>query len=214
MRCLSVVILVLCFCYQSLAIADSISAKISVRTSVYRVEPDGSVQRLQPRYSPTLNPIWLKSLEKPMLKTTDSDSDSVSEQSGQSRISAGDILRYVISVSNETDFVVPALALQISEEIAPGVSLWSYSSEQSARWDIEPRQHAEAPDRDKIRSGVDAPKSVLMASNLKQLRLQNLAPLEVGGQMTFAYDVIVLEPQLGEARHSQSSGTELEAPRP
>ena len=210
MRCLSVVILVLCFCYQSLAIAGSINAKISVRTSVYRVEPDGSVQRLQPRYSPTLNPIWLKSLEKPMLKTT----DSVSEQSGQSRISAGDILRYVISVSNETDFVVPALALQISEEIAPGVSLWRYSSEQSARWDIEPRQHAEAPDRDKIRSGVDAPKSILMASNLKQLRLQNLAPLEVGGQMTFAYDVIVLEPQLGEARLSQSSGTESEAPRP
>ena len=210
MRCLSVVILVLCFCYQSLAIAGSINAKISVRTSVYRVEPDGSVQRLQPRYSPTLNPIWLKRLEKPMLKTT----DSVSEQSGQSRISAGDILRYVISVSNETDFVVPALALQISEKIAPGVSLWRYSSEQSARWDIEPRQHAETSDRDKIRSGVDAPKSILMASNLKQLRLQNLAPLEVGGQMTFAYDVIVLEPQLGEARHSQSSGTELEAPRP
>ena len=210
MRCLSFVLLVLCFCYQSPAIAGSINAKISVRTSVYRVEPDGSVQRLQPRYSPTLNPIWLKRLEKPMLKTT----DSVSEQSGQSRISAGDILRYVISVSNETDFVVPALALQISEEIAPGVSLWRYSSEQSARWDIEPRQHAEAPDRDKIRSGVDAPKSILMASNLKQLRLQNLAPLEVGGQMTFAYDVIVLEPQLGEARLSQSSGTELEAPRP
>lgn len=212
MRCLSFVLLVLCFCYQSPAIAGSINAKISVRTSVYRVEPDGSVQRLQPRYSPTLNPIWLKSLEKPMLKTT--DSDSVSEQSGQSRISAGDILRYVISVSNETDFVVPALALQISEEIAPGVSLWRYSSEQSARWDIEPRQHAETSDRDKIRSGVDAPKSILMASNLKQLRLQNLAPLEVGGQMTFAYDVIVLEPQLGEARLSQSSGTELEAPRP
>ena len=210
MRCLSFVLLVLCFCYQSPAIAGSINAKISVRTSVYKVEPDGSVQRLQPRYSPTLNPIWLKRLEKPMLKTT----DSVSEQSGQSRISAGDILRYVISVSNETDFVVPALALQISEEIAPGVSLWSYSSEQSARWDIEPRQHAEAPDRDKIRSGVDARKSILMASNLKQLRLQNLAPLEVGGQMTFAYDVIVLEPQLGEARLSQSSGTELEAPRP
>ena len=145
-----------------------------------------------------------------MLKTT----DSVSEQSGQSRISAGDILRYVISVSNETDFVVPALALQISEKIAPGVSLWRYSSEQSARWDIEPRQHAETSDRDKIRSGVDAPKFILMASNLKQLRLQNLAPLEVGGQMTFAYDVIVLEPQLGEARLSQSSGTELEAPRP
>ena len=177
---------------------------------MYRVEPDGSVQRLQPRYSPTLNPIWLKRLEKPMLKTT----DSVSEQSGQSRISAGDILRYVISVSNETDFVVPALALQISEEIAPGVSLWRYSSEQSARWDIEPRQHAEASDRDKIRSGVDATKPRLMASNLKQLRLQNLAPLEVGGQMTFAYDVIVLEPQLGEAGLSQSSGTELEAPRP
>ena len=210
MRCLSFVLLVLCFCYQSPAIAGSINAKISVRTSVYRVEPDGSVQRLQPRYSPTLNPIWLKRLEKPMLKTT----DSVSEQSGQSRISAGDILRYVISVSNETDFVVPALALQISEEIAPGVSLWRYSSEQSARWDIEPRQHAETSDRDKIRSGVDAPKFILMASNLKQLRLQNLAPLEVGGQMTFAYDVIVLEPQLGEARHSQSSGTELEAPRP
>ena len=210
MRCLSVVILSLCFCCQSLAIAGSINAKISVRTSVYRVEPDGSVQRLQPRYSPTLNPIWLKSLEKPMLKTT----DSVSEQSGQSRISAGDILRYVISVSNETDFVVPALALQISEEIAPGVSLWRYSSEQSARWDIEQRQHAETSDRDKIRSGVDAPKFILMASNLKQLRLQNLAPLEVGGQMTFAYDVIVLEPQLGEARLSQSSGTELEAPRP
>ncbi len=56
MRCLSVVILVLCFCYQYLAIADSISAKISVRTSVYRVEPDGSVQRLQPRYSPTIEP--------------------------------------------------------------------------------------------------------------------------------------------------------------
>ena len=210
MRCLSLVLLVLCFCYQSPAIAGSINAKISVRTSVYRVEPDGSVQRLQPRYSPTLNPIWLKRLEKPMLKTT----DSVSEQSGQSRISAGDILRYVISVSNETDFVVPALALQISEEIAPGVSLWRYSSEQSARWDIEPTQYAEASDRDKIRSGVDAPKSILMASNLKQLRLQNLAPLEVGGQMTFAYDVIVLEPQLGEARLSQSSGTELEAPRP
>ena len=210
MRCLSFVLLVLCFCYQSPAIAGSINAKISVRTSVYRVEPDGSVQRLQPRYSPTLNPIWLKRLEKPMLKTT----DSVSEQSGQSRISAGDILRYVISVSNETDFVVPALALQISEEIAPGVSLWRYSSEQSARWDIEPKQHAETSDRDKIRSGVDAPKSILMASKLKQLRLQNLAPLEVGGQMTFAYDVIVLEPQLGEARLSQSSGTELEAPRP
>ena len=210
MRCLSFVLLVLCFCYQSPAIAGSINAKISVRTSVYRVEPDGSVQRLQPRYSPTLNPIWLKRLEKPMLKTT----DSVSEQSGQSRISAGDILRYVISVSNETDFVVPALALQISEEIAPGVSLWRYSSEQSARWDIEPKQHAETSDRDKIRSGVDAPKFILMASNLKQLRLQNLAPLEVGGQMTFAYDVIVLEPQLGEARLSQSSGTELEAPRP
>jgi len=210
MRCLSFVLLVLCFCYQSPAIAGSINAKISVRTSVYRVEPDGSVQRLQPRYSPTLNPIWLKSLEKPMLKTT----DSVSEQSGQSRISAGDILRYVISVSNETDFVVPALALQISEKIAPGVSLWRYSSEQSARWDIEPKQHAETSDRDKIRSGVDAPKFILMASNLKQLRLQNLVPLEVGGQMTFAYDVIVLEPQLGEARLSQSSGTELEAPRP
>ena len=210
MRGLSFVLLVLCFCYQSPAIAGSINAKISVRTSVYRVEPDGSVQRLQPRYSPTLNPIWLKRLEKPMLKTT----DSVSEQSGQSRISAGDILRYVISVSNETDFVVPALALQISEKIAPGVSLWRYSSEQSARWDIEPRQHAETSDRDKIRSGVDAPKFILMASNLKQLRLQNLAPLEVGGQMTFAYDVIVLEPQLGEARLSQSSGTELEAPRP
>ena len=32
--------------------------------------------------------------------------------------------------------------------------------------------------------------------------------------MTFAYDVIVLEPQLGEAWLSQSSGTELEAPDP
>ena len=210
MRHLSAVILVLCFCYQSLVIAGSINAKIVVRTTVFKVEPDGSLQRLQPRFSPSLNPIWLKRLEKPMLKTTDSGS----EQSGQSRISAGDILRYVISVSNETDFVVPALALQISEEIAPGVSLWRYSSEQSARWDIEPKQHAETSDRDKIRSGVDAPKFILMASNLKQLRLQSLAPLEVGGQMTFAYDVIVLEPQLGEARLSQSSGTELEAPRP
>ena len=209
MSYLSAVILVLCFSYQSLVIAGSISAKISVRTTVYKVESDGSVQRLQPRYSPTLNPIWLKSLEKPMLKTT--DSDSVSEQSGQSGISAGDVLRYVISVSNETDFVVPALGLQISEEIAPGVSLWRYSPEQSARWDIEPRQHAEASDRDKIRSGVDALTRIVTASNVKQLRLQNLAPLEVGGQMIFAYDVIVLEPQFGEARHSQSSGAELEA---
>ena len=210
MRCLSAVILVLCFCYQSLAIAGSINAKISVQTSVYKVEPDGSVQRLLPRYSPSLNPIWLNSLEKPMLKTTDSDI----EQAGQSGISAGDVLRYVIRVSNETDFVVPALALQMSEELAPGVSLWRYSPEQSARWNIEPSQHAEASDRDKIRSGVNAPTSTIMASNAKHLRLQNLAPLEVGGQMTFAYDVIVLEPQLGEARLSQSSGTELEAPRP
>ena len=210
MRCLSAVILVLCFCYQSLAIAGSINAKVAVQTSVYKVEPDGSVQRLLPRYSLALNPIWLNSLEKPMLKTTDSDS----EQPGQSGISAGDVLRYVIRVSNETDFVVPALALQISEELAPGVSLWRYSPEQSARWNIEPSQHAEASDRDKIRSGVNAPTSKIMASNAKQLRLQNLAPLEVGGQMTFAYDVIVLEPQLGEARLSQSSGTELEAPRP
>ena len=212
MRCLSAVILVLCFCYQSLAIAGSINAKVAVQTSVYKVEPDGSVQRLLPRYSPSLNPIWLKSLEKPMLKTT--DSDSVSEQSGQSGISAGDVLRYVIRVSNETDFVVPALALQISEELAPGVSLWRYSPEQSARWNIEPSQHVEASDRDKIRRVVDAPTSTIVASNAKQLRLQNLAPLEVGGQMTFAYDVIVLEPQLGEARLSQSSGTELEAPSP
>ena len=212
MRCLSVVILVLCFCYQSLAIAGSVNAKISVQTSVYKVEPDGSVQRLLPRYSPALNPIWLKSLEKPMLKTT--DSDSVSEQSGQSGISAGDVLRYVIRVSNETDFVVPALALQISEELAPGVSLWRYSPEQSARWNIEPSQHAEASDRDKIRRVVDAPTSTIVASNAKHLRLQNLAPLEVGGQMTFAYDVIVLELQFGEARLSQSSGTELKAPRP
>ena len=210
MRCLSAVILVLCFCYQSLAIAGSINAKISVQTSVYKVEPDGSVQRLLPRYSPSLNPIWLKRLEKPMLKTTDSDS----EQPGQSGISAGDVLRYVIRVSNETDFVVPALALQISEELAPGVSLWRYSPEQSARWNIEPSQHAEASDRDKIRRVVDAPTSKIMASNAKQLRLQNLAALEVGGQMTFAYDVIVLEPQLGEARLSQSSGAELVAPRP
>ena len=210
MRCLSAVILVLCFCYQSLAIAGSINAKISVQTSVYKVEPDGSVKRLLPRYSLALNPIWLKSLEKPMLKTTDSDS----EQPGQSGISAGDVLRYVIRVSNETDFVVPALALQISEELAPGVSLWRYSPEQSARWNIEPSQHAEASDRDKIRRVVDAPTSTIVASNAKHLRLQNLAPLEVGGQMTFAYDVIVLEPQLGEARLSQSSGTELEAPRP
>ena len=212
MRCLSAVILVLCFCYQSLAIAGSINAKVAVQTSVYKVEPDGSVQRLLPRYSPALNPIWLKSLEKPMLKTT--DSDSVSEQSGQSGISAGNVLRYVIRVSNETDFVVPALALQISEELAPGVSLWRYSPEQSARWNIEPSQHAEASDRDKIRRVVDAPTSTIVASNAKHLRLQNLAPLEVGGQMTFAYDVIVLEPQLGEARLSQSSRTELEAPRP
>ena len=212
MRCLSVVILVLCFCYQSLAIAGSINAKIAVQTSVYKVEPDGSVQRLLPRYSLALNPIWLNSLEKPMLKTT--DSDSVSEQSGQSGISAGDVLRYVIRVSNETDFVVPALALQISEELAPGVSLWRYSPEQSARWNIEPSQHAEASDRDKIRRVVDAPTSTIVASNAKHLRLQNLAPLEVGGQMTFAYDVIVLELQFGEARLSQSSGTELEAPRP
>ena len=212
MRCLSAVILVLCFCYQSLAIAGSINAKVAVQTSVYKVEPDGSVQRLLPRYSLALNPIWLKSLEKPMLKTT--DSDSVSEQSGQSGISAGNVLRYVIRVSNETDFVVPALALQISEELAPGVSLWRYSPEQSARWNIEPSQHAEASDRDKIRRVVDAPTSTIVASNAKHLRLQNLAPLEVGGQMTFAYDVIVLEPQLGEARLSQSSGTELEAPRP
>lgn len=212
MRCLSAVILVLCFCYQSLAIAGSINAKVAVETSVYKVEPDGSVQRLLPRYSPALNPIWLKSLEKPMLKTT--DSDSVSEQSGQSGISAGDVLRYVIRVSNETDFVVPALALQISEELAPGVSLWRYSPEQSARWNIEPSQHAEASDRDKIRRVVDAPTSKIMASNAKQLRLQNLAALEVGGQMTFAYDVIVLELQFGEARLSQSSGTELKAPRP
>ena len=210
MRCLSAVILVLCFCYQSLAIAGSINAKISVQTSVYKVEPDGSVQRLLPRYSPSLNPIWLKSLEKPMLKTTDSDS----EQPGQSGISAGDVLRYVIRVSNETDFVVPALALQISEELAPGVSLWRYSPEQSARWNIEPSQHAEASDRDKIRRVVDAPTSTIVASNAKHLRLQNLAPLEVGGQMTFAYDVIVLELQFGEARLSQSSGTELKAPRP
>ena len=212
MRCLSAVILVLCFCYQSLAIAGSINAKIAVQTAVYKVEPDGSVQRLLPRYSPALNPIWLKSLEKPMLKTT--DSDSVSEQSGQSGISAGNVLRYVIRVSNETDFVVPALALQISEELAPGVSLWRYSPEQSARWNIEPSQHAEASDRDKIRRVVDAPTSTIVASNAKHLRLQNLAPLEVGGQMTFAYDVIVLELQFGEARLSQSSGTELKAPRP
>lgn len=210
MRCLSAVILVLCFCYQSLAIAGSINAKVAVQTSVYKVEPDGSVQRLLPRYSPSLNPIWLKSLEKPMLKTTDSDS----EQSAQSGISAGDVLRYVIRVSNETDFVVPALALQISEELAPGVSLWRYSPEQSARWNIEPSQHAEASDRDKIRRVVDAPTSTIVASNAKHLRLQNLAPLEVGGQMTFAYDVIVLELQFGEARLSQSSGTELKAPRP
>ena len=192
MRHLSAVILVLCFCYQSLVIAGSINAKIVVRTTVFKVEPDGSLQRLQPRFSPSLNPIWLKSLEKPMLRTI--DSDSLSEQSGQSGISAGDILRYVISVSNETDFVVPALALQIGEEIAPGVSLWRYSSEQSARWDIETRQHVEASDRGNIRSGVDAQASILMASHVKQLRLQNLAPLEIGGQMTFAYDVIVLEP--------------------
>ena len=192
MRHLSAVILVLCFCYQSLVIAGSINAKIVVRTTVFKVEPDGSLQRLQPRFSPSLNPIWLKSLEKPMLKTI--DSDSLSEQSGQSGISAGDILRYVISVSNETDFVVPALALQIGEEIAPGVSLWRYSPEQSASWDIETRQHVEASDRDNIRSGVDAQASILMASHVKQLRLQNLAPLEIGGQMTFAYDVIVLEP--------------------
>ena len=210
MRCLSAVILVLCFCYQSLAIAGSINAKVAVQTSVYKVEPDGSVQRLLPGYSLALNPIWLNSLEKPMLKTTDSDS----EQPGQSGISAGDVLRYVIRVSNETDFVVPALALQISEELAPGVSLWRYSPEQSARWNIEPSQHAEASDRDKIRSGVNAPTSTIVASNAKHPRLQNLAPLEVGGQMTFAYDVIVLELQFGEARLSQSSGTELEAPRP
>ena len=192
MRHLSAVILVLCFCYQSLVIAGTINAKIVVRTTVFKVEPDGSLQRLQPRFSPSLNPIWLKSLEKPMLRTI--DSDSLSEQSGQSGISAGDILRYVISVSNETDFVVPALALQIGEEIAPGVSLWRYSPEQSASWDIETRQHVEASDRDNIRSGVDAQASILMASHVKQLRLQNLAPLEIGGQMTFAYDVIVLEP--------------------
>ena len=210
MRYLSAVILILCFCYQSPAIAGSINAKVTVQTTVYKVEPDGSVQRLQPRYSPALNPMWLKSLDKPMLKTT--DSDSVSEQPGQSGISAGDVLRYVIRVSNETDFAVPALALQISEEIAPRVSLLRYLPEQSEVWDIEPRQHSEASDRDAIQSGDGAPRSIEMASRVKRLRLQNLAPLEVGDQMTFAYDVIVLEPELGEARLSQSSGTELEMP--
>jgi LPS sulfotransferase NodH len=210
MRCLSAVILVLCFCYQSLAIAGSINAKIAVQTTVYKVEPDGSVQRLQPRYGPALNPMWLKSLGKPMLEMTNSDS----EPPGESGISAGDVLRYVIRVSNETDFAIPALALQISEEVAPGVSLWRYSPDQSARWDIEPRQHAEALDRDEIRSGVEVLRSNEMASNVKQLRLQNLAPLAVGGQMTFAYDVIVLETQIGAGQISQSSETELEVPRP
>ena len=106
---------------QSAVSAGPMGAKIEVSTKVYSVAVDGSVQLLWPSPSFALDPSTLKHLSARILLQTPSATGSPAEMP-KKRL-AGDVLRYEITVSNETDFLLPAFALDIREQPA---SAWRY----------------------------------------------------------------------------------------
>ena len=200
MRYFPTVIFWVLLCMQSAVSAGPMGAKIEVLTKVYSVAVDGSVQLLRPSPSFALDPSTLKNFSARILLPTPSATGSSAEVPKQ-RV-AGDVLRYEITVSNETDFLVPALALDIREQLAPGVALLAYSQEQKNRWHIELVDNSRSLVSGSSQSNRNSSAPMKIRSSGQRLRLQNLEPLGAGGQLVFAYDVTVLE----------SHGRELQTP--
>ena len=183
----------LLFCVQCEVSAGPIDAKVRVQSKVYSVAEDGSVQLLRPSPSFVLDLSTLKNLSARIL--TPDASLAATPITGTNDIVAGDVLRYEITVSNETDFLVPALALDILEQIAPSVALTGYAQGHNNRWRVERLPNLQSLNSDSLRSATNPLASMETGSSGQRLRLRNLEPLGVGGQLVFAYDVTVLESQ-------------------
>ena len=196
MRHFPTVIFWVVLCIQSAVSAEPMGGKIEVLTKVYSVAVDGSVQLLWPSPSFALDPSTLKNFSARILLPTPSATGSSAEV--PKTMVAGDVLRYEITVSNETDFLVPALALDIREQLAPGVALLAYSQEQKNRWHIQLEDNSRSLARVSSRSTMSSSAPIKLGSNGQRLRLQNLELLGAGGQLVFVYDVTVLESHGGE----------------
>ena len=187
-------------CIQSAVGSEPTGAKIELLTKVYSVSADGSVKLLWPRPSFALDTSTLKNFSARILLPTPRATDGLAKVPKQ--WVAGDVLRYEITVSNKTDFLVPALALDIREHLARDVALLAYSQEQENRWHVELVDNSRSLGSDSSRSNMNSSAPMKIGSSGKRLRLQNLEPLDAGGQLVFAYDVTVLE----------SLGRELQTP--
>ena len=188
----------LLLCIQFEVSAGPIDAKVRVQTKVYSVAGDGSVQLLRPAPSFVLDPSTLENFSARIL--TPNASLPASPTTATNEIAVGDVLRYEITVSNETDFLVPALALDIREQIATGVALREYSQEQKERWHIELVGNSMSLSSDLLPSNTNSFALAGTGSSGQRLRLQNLEPLGAGGQLVFVYDVTVLKSQGREPR--------------
>ena len=198
MRYLVIAILSVLLCLQGAANAELEHAKVHVHTKVYSVAGDGSVQLLRPSPSSVLDSSTLQDISARILTPNSDPAKGLATATND--IVAGDVLRYEITVSNETDFVVPALALNIYEEIATGAALMGYSQEQQERWRIELVDNPASLNSDAVRRITNPSATLGTGSSGQRLRLQNLKPLRIGGQLEFAYDVTVRKSQRGEQR--------------
>lgn len=100
-------------------------------------------------------------------------------------VAVGDRLRYELIVRNTSAFDVPAMALEIIENIAAEVELFKAPAQPSEVWQLVPvvpaYQTAALP------NGPDQE----IVDPAQRLRLRNVQPLLAGMQLSFSYDVLV-----------------------
>lgn len=129
------------------------------------------------------------------------------------RVTPGDILRYELIVRNTNDFTVPALALEVIEQLADGVQLMS-SEEQLSNGEAKGWlmvKEAEVTTTEEV--------YIPEPSEAGTVRWQNTRALAPDDQMVLEYDVTVIgqpSPVVSGAKDSgnalDSSQTQLQVP--
>ena len=134
---------------------------------------------------------------------------ALEEPEGFDTVVAGDRLRYELTVHNTNRFTVPALALEVVEQVAVGVELVS-PREQLSTADARGWLEAKKPEEIIGAEVVGAPGD----AETQTLRWLNTRPLAPGEQILLTYDVIVLPLTKPQSEPTEESRKALDLTQP
>ena len=175
--------------------------QVELQTRVYRLSVDGSVEELD--FSGSVSGTEAASRPDPNISDSEPEQtdgavedssvfvvkpEPVKVQPSKAEVAAGDALRYELVIHNKSQFTIPALALELSENLPAEVELLTIRSADNEGWLFEPI----TPFLN-VSKGGDSPVAANVAAALRAIRIKNASAIMPGEQRLFAYEVTVNE---------------------